>query len=58
MGGVIVTTVVAYAVTKEIATAAAIGAVDTAVKLVAYYVHERVWNRISLGKAEEPEYQI
>ena len=58
MGGIVVTTVVAYLVTKEIKTAAAIGAADTIIKLGAYYVHERLWNRIKIGQEKTPEYQI
>ena len=58
MGGVVITGVVAYVVTRELATAVAIGAADTVLKFGAYYVHERAWNRVKLGQTKPPEYQI
>ena len=57
-GGTIVTALVAFAVTREIRLAATIGALDTVLKVGAYYVHERLWNRISFGLPKPPDYQI
>lgn len=57
-GGLVVTTAVAWVVTRRIRVAASIGLADTVLKLVAYYVHERAWLRIKFGRAEPPEYQI
>ncbi len=54
----IITGLVAWAVTREIRFAATIGALDAAFKLGIYYAHERMWNRISLGRTEPPDYQI
>ena len=54
----LVTATVAYAVTREIELAAAIGAVDTLIKLLAYYGHERLWNRICLGRDRPPETNV
>jgi len=31
---------------------------DTAVKIGAFYFHERLWNHLRFGRAEPPEYQI
>ena len=28
------------------------------IKMGAYYMHERGWNRLDFGKLEEPDYQI
>lgn len=53
-----VTASVAFLVTSEIRTAAAIGLVDTVLKIVGYYVHERVWQNIQFGRTKPPEYQI
>ena len=58
VGGLIMTIGVAYALTGRGDLAASIGLVDTAVKLLAYYVHERVWLKISFGRRKPPEYQI
>ena len=54
----IITTVVAYLLTGELLFAVEIGALDTAAKLLMYYLHERVWLRIPYGKIESTDYQI
>ena len=54
----IVTTVVAWKVTGDTTFAAAIGAIDTGIKIFAYYAHERAWVRIPFGRRKEPEYYI
>lgn len=53
-----VTATVALLITGEIRTAAAIGLVDTVVKIGGYYVHERIWQNIPFGRPKPPEYQI
>jgi len=58
LGGTIVTFAVAWILTAEFELAAQIGVLDTAVKLGAFYMHERMWNRLSFGKRQPPEYQI
>lgn len=57
-GGTIVTFAVAWILTRKFELAAQIGLLDTVVKLGAFYVHERAWNRLSFGKKKPPEYQI
>ncbi|MHC4568433.1 MAG: DUF2061 domain-containing protein [Planctomycetota bacterium] len=57
-GGTIVTFGVAWVLTRKFELAAQIGVLDTAVKLGAFYLHERMWNRLSFGKQKPPEYQI
>jgi len=54
----LITFSVSWALTGRLALAAEIGIADTLVKLLAYYSHERVWNRLSFGKKKPPEYQI
>ncbi|HEX3742624.1 MAG TPA: DUF2061 domain-containing protein [Bryobacteraceae bacterium] len=34
------------------------GAVDMVLKIVAYFVHERIWNHIDFGRTKPPEYEI
>ena len=55
-----ITMLVVYAFTKEIALSASIGLVDTAIKIFAYYSHERLWERIGFGrkKVKEEDYMI
>jgi uncharacterized membrane protein len=57
-GGTIVTCFVAWFVTGSLELAAQIGFVDTVLKIIAFYVHERAWNRLNIGKMKPPEYQI
>lgn len=54
----LITTVVAWSVTTEIAFAATIGLVDATIKFGVYYLHERAWNRVGFGRAKRPEYEI
>ena len=57
-----ITVSVTYFVSGELALAAEVGLLDTLIKLVGMYVHERAWLRISFGRPPEPppppEYQI
>ncbi len=54
-----ITTAVVYLATGRLEFAVALGAADTAVKLLVYFAHERLWNRIPFGRAQpEPEYFI
>lgn len=57
-GGTVVTFGVAWILTRRFELAAQIGLLDTFIKLGAFYVHERVWNRLNFGKPKPPEYQI
>jgi uncharacterized membrane protein len=57
-GGTAVTFAIAWIVTRRLEVAAQIGLLDTTIKIGAFYVHERIWNRLSFGKPKLPEYQI
>ena len=57
-GGTVVTFMVVFAVTRKVELAAQVGMLDTAVKIGAFYAHERIWNRLNFGKPKLPEYQI
>lgn len=46
---IVITVVVAYAVTKDTAAALSIGLVSNAVKTGTYYGYERLWDRIAWG---------
>lgn len=58
VGGTIVTFTVAWFLTGKFELAARIGMLDTLIKVAAFYVHERLWNRLNFGKKKPPEYQI
>ena len=57
-GGTVVTFAVAWILTRKFELAAQIGVLDTAVKIGAFYFHERLWNRLNFGKEKPPEYEI
>ncbi|MDP7115602.1 MAG: DUF2061 domain-containing protein [Candidatus Woesearchaeota archaeon] len=54
---VVITSLVAYFLTKEVALALTIGSIDTIIKLFTYYAHERAWAKIEFGKGKI-EYNI
>ncbi|HTM46318.1 MAG TPA: DUF2061 domain-containing protein [Polyangiaceae bacterium] len=54
----IITAFVAYFMTGQIDFAVKIGVTDTLVKLLVYFLHERVWNQINYGKVRAPDYQV
>ena len=54
----IITGVVTYLLTGRLDFAVTVGLADTGVKFFTYYTHERMWTRISYGKARPPDYQI
>jgi len=56
--GRIVTFVVAWILTGKFELAAQIGLLDTVLKIGAFYGHERLWNKIPLGRKQKPEYNI
>lgn len=58
LGGTTVTIVVAWLFTGSINIAAKIGVIETILKISVFYIHERLWNRINIGKEKRPEYQI
>jgi len=34
------------------------GALDIVLKIGAYFLHERIWDRIAFGRVKPPEYEI
>jgi uncharacterized membrane protein len=57
--GTLDTVVVSYFVTGKIGLALSIGFVELFTKIALYYVHERVWDRISFGRARPSmDYEI
>ena len=48
--GTIDTLVVSYILSGEIVLAASIASVDFLTKLMLYFFHERIWNKIKWGK--------
>ena len=53
-----VTILVAWFILGDVSHALEIGLLDTFIKLGAYYGHERLWDKVALGKEKKPEYYI
>ena len=45
----LITIILVYFAFGELKIAAAVGGVEVIIKLLAYYLHERVWNNINYG---------
>jgi len=54
----IITACVALVMTKQLEFAAKIGLIDTTVKLLIYFLHERIWNKINYGRVSTPDYEV
>jgi uncharacterized membrane protein len=54
----VITGTVTYFLTGRLDFAVTVGLADTLVKFFVYYVHERMWARISYGKVRPLEYEI
>jgi uncharacterized membrane protein len=54
----IITACVALAMTGQLEFAAKIGLIDTSVKLLIYFFHERIWNKINYGRVPAPDYEV
>jgi uncharacterized membrane protein len=47
-----------YFFTGDWRASAGAGALDSVVKIVLYFAHERVWNAIPFGRPRAPDYEI
>ena len=56
--GSTLTGLILYAVTGKGAISAIGGVADMVLKIAAYFIHERIWNRIAFGRDKPPEYEI
>ncbi|HVV52291.1 MAG TPA: DUF2061 domain-containing protein [Polyangia bacterium] len=55
----LITSCVVYVLTGKGDFAAKVGLVDTGVKLLIYFLHERAWDRISYGRVPPaPDYEV
>jgi uncharacterized membrane protein len=53
---------IVFVFSGDLKVSAGVGALDVVTKLALYYLHERVWNHISFGRAKaqppQPDYEI
>lgn len=52
------TFLITFLITSQIKFAISISVLEVFTKLALYYFHERIWNKIKLGRTEIPEYHI
>lgn len=50
-----ITACTVWVITGRISVAVSVGAFETALKLGAYYGHERLWSRMDFGRTVEPD---
>lgn len=53
--GTLDTIVISFIVTGQAKWALSIGFIELFTKVALYYIHERVWNRLSFGRTKTPE---
>lgn len=56
--GTLDTMLISFLITGKLTWAISIGFVEVFTKMFLYYMHERIWNKIHVGKVKEAEYQI
>ncbi|MCP3660466.1 MAG: DUF2061 domain-containing protein [Bacteroidetes bacterium] len=58
--GTIDTILVAWLITGTFKLALSIGGIEIVTKMILYYFHERIWNKIDFGRENKktPEYHI
>ncbi|PHR73493.1 MAG: hypothetical protein COA66_03645 [Arcobacter sp.] len=57
--GTLDTVIISYFITGDLKMAASIGSIELFTKMILYYYHERLWNKISFGKKPtNNDYQI
>ena len=54
----VITTSIVWILTGKGEFAATVGVIDTTVKIFVYFIHERLWLRISFGKEKSSEFEI
>jgi uncharacterized membrane protein len=50
--GTVDTFIISFFVTGEVALASAIAVTEVVTKIVLYWLHERVWNKVKWGKTD------
>ncbi len=58
--GTLDTMIISYFITGNLVMAASIGSIEVLTKILLYYLHERAWNKIPLGRVKptQNDYQI
>ena len=51
----VTTMIIVYFFTKELRVAIVIGIIETILKILLFWLHERVWHKIKWGKSEKSD---
>jgi uncharacterized membrane protein len=49
---------IVFLFSRDVPVSVGAGLLDFVVKVVLYFLHERLWNSISYGRPKPPEYEI
>jgi len=52
------TALIVYVFSGNMPLSAGVGGLDMVLKIVLYFLHERLWNYIPFGRPKRPEYEI
>ena len=58
MLGSLSTAAIVFVFSGDLKVSAGVGFLDMIVKIVLYYLHERLWNYVPYGRQRPPEYEI
>ena len=56
--GTVDTIIISYLVTGKVKLAFSIGFIELFTKVGLYYVHERIWNKVPLGREKKEDFSI
>ena len=56
--GSISTAAIAFWFIGDIKSALSVGGLDRGVKIVLYFIHERMWDHVPFGRQQPPDYEI
>lgn len=56
--GSLTTALIVFAISGKWKESAGVGLADMVSKIGLYFLHERIWNKIPIGRPKEPEYEI
>jgi uncharacterized membrane protein len=48
--GSLITGIIVFSITKEATTAFGAGIIDSLIKIIVYYFHERIWTKVPIGQ--------
>jgi adenylylsulfate kinase len=52
------TAVIVFVISHNVSWSVGAGLADGVVKVVMYFIHERIWDHINFGRPKPPEYEI